>query len=285
MKRWSVAVPVSLAALAAAAVAARALGPALTLGVEAASSSTSGWLGGLQDLVPFGFAFGAGMVSVVNPCGFAMLPAYLALYLDDTADGLVGGRGRRRRVARAVHVSVSLTAGFVLLFGAVGVAVSLGARSLVGVFPWFGALTGGLLVLAGAHLIAGGSLASALTARLGATIAPSGSGGAGRYVVFGIAYGTASLSCTLPVFLAVLGGTLTLSRLGGAVASVALYALGMGAVITVLTLTLALFRGALAVQLGRAERWVGPFSAALLVVVGAYLVYYWLTAGGLLSRA
>ncbi len=28
-------------------------------------------------IIPLGYAFGAGMVSTVNPCGFAMLPAYL----------------------------------------------------------------------------------------------------------------------------------------------------------------------------------------------------------------
>ena len=41
----------------------------------------SQWLGQLADLLPFGYAFGAGMVSAVNPCGFAMLPVYLTLYL------------------------------------------------------------------------------------------------------------------------------------------------------------------------------------------------------------
>ena len=35
----------------------------------------------ISTLIPLGYAFGAGMVSAVNPCGFAMLPAYLGLYL------------------------------------------------------------------------------------------------------------------------------------------------------------------------------------------------------------
>jgi cytochrome c-type biogenesis protein len=39
------------------------------------------WLASLGALLPVGFAFGAGMVAAVNPCGFAMLPAYLSLYL------------------------------------------------------------------------------------------------------------------------------------------------------------------------------------------------------------
>ena len=39
------------------------------------------WVSGIAHLIPLGYAFGAGMVSTVNPCGFAMLPAYLGLYL------------------------------------------------------------------------------------------------------------------------------------------------------------------------------------------------------------
>jgi len=35
------------------------------------------WMSALAVLLPFGYSFGAGMVSTVNPCGFSMLPAYL----------------------------------------------------------------------------------------------------------------------------------------------------------------------------------------------------------------
>jgi cytochrome c-type biogenesis protein len=44
------------------------------------------WLTELAAVLPFGFAFGVGMVAVVNPCGFAMLPAYLSLYLGAHED-------------------------------------------------------------------------------------------------------------------------------------------------------------------------------------------------------
>ena len=30
---------------------------------------------------PLAYAFGVGMVATVNPCGFAMLPAYLSFFL------------------------------------------------------------------------------------------------------------------------------------------------------------------------------------------------------------
>ena len=46
-----------------------------------AQVGASEFLSQLAVLLPVGYAFGAGMVSAVNPCGFAMLPVYLTLYL------------------------------------------------------------------------------------------------------------------------------------------------------------------------------------------------------------
>ena len=45
------------------------------------------WMNALAVLLPFGYSFGAGMVSTVNPCGFSMLPAYLSLFLGDLHEG------------------------------------------------------------------------------------------------------------------------------------------------------------------------------------------------------
>ena len=99
------------------------------------------WVSSLADLLPVGYAFGAGMVSAVNPCGFAMLPAYLGLYLGArdmmvapsgttvVATGFASAGAIPAQVARATVVTWSVTAGFVLLFGGVGLAISAGGRN------------------------------------------------------------------------------------------------------------------------------------------------------------
>ena len=81
-------------------------------------------------IIPLGYAFGAGMVSTVNPCGFAMLPAYLGLYLGSRNINAValGGASQpdsataslsvRSQLTRAVLVSLVITGGFLLLFRA-----------------------------------------------------------------------------------------------------------------------------------------------------------------------
>jgi cytochrome c biogenesis protein CcdA len=75
--------------------------------------------------VPVALAVTAGMIATVNPCGFAMLPAYLGFFV---------GSDRRARssvsaVRRALGVTAAVTAGFVVVFGSIGLVVSTVAES------------------------------------------------------------------------------------------------------------------------------------------------------------
>ena len=71
-----------------------------------------------------------------------------------------------RRLGRALVVGGTVTAGFVALFGVAGIAIGLGARSIVeGAIPWFGLVIGILLALAGVWLLSGGKMYSRLVAR------------------------------------------------------------------------------------------------------------------------
>jgi cytochrome c biogenesis protein CcdA len=283
---WPSAVGLAAAVLAlvvAAAAATQGVG-ALNEAVESASGGSGGALGRLASWLPFGFAFGAGMVSAVNPCGFAMLPAYLALYLRGGGATEGGQASLPRRLARALLVAASVSLGFIALFAVAGLVLGAGGRSLAAAFPWLGLATGVALVFVGAWAVRGGELQSALSERLSHGVASRAGDGIGGYVAFGLAYGLASLSCTLPIFLAVLGSSLTLGDLPGVAAQLGAYGAGMGAVVTVLTLSLALLRHAVVDRARAAVRYVAPIAAATMLAAGAYVVYYWLTLGGLLPR-
>ncbi len=285
--RWPSAVGLAAAVLAlvvAAAAATQGVG-ALNEAVETAAGGSGGALGRLASWLPFGFAFGAGMVSAVNPCGFAMLPAYLALYLRGGEATQAARASLPRRLARALLVAASVSLGFFALFAAAGLLLGAGGRSLAAAFPWLGLATGVALVLAGAWAVRGGQLQSALGERLSHGVASRAGDGVAGYVAFGVAYGLASLSCTLPIFLAVLGSSLTLGDLPGVAAQLGAYGAGMGTVVTVLTLSLALLRHAVVDRARTAVRYVAPIAAATMLAAGAYVVYYWLTLGGLLPRA
>ncbi len=255
---------------------------ALTGGVERLSASSSTFLGGVTDILPLGYAFGAGMAAAVNPCGFAMLPAYLGLYLG-TSQAQPSSGYANRRMGQAYLVSLLVTAGFVLLFGTVGLLISAGARVLIGLFPWIALVIGVLLVGTGAWVLAGGGLYTSLGDRLAAQMGDARQTNVRGYFLFGITYATASLSCTLPIFLAVVGSSMARGSFLGAVSQFVLYALGMGTVILLLTISITLFEGAMLGVLRRALPYMRSAGAVLLILAGAFIVYYWLTLGGLLA--
>ena len=238
--------------------------------------------GGLGFLAPIGFAFAAGAAAAFNPCGFAMLPAYMGLYLGSNEE--TGSGHRAKRVLNALVVGGAVTVGFVVLFGFAGAIIGLGARSLVSsILPWLGLSIGIVLAIVGSWLLGGGKLYTALAAQAAARMGDPSQVNVKGYFLFGISYGTASLSCTLPIFLAVIGTSFAVSSIATSFAQFVLYALGMGMVIIALTLGMALFKGAMVGALRKAMPYVAPVGSWLMVIAGSYIVFYWLSIGGLLD--
>lgn len=239
---------------------------------------SEGQVDNLSSLLPLGFAFTVGMVATVNPCGFVMLPAYLGLYIGtDSGDESVR---IDKRMARAGTVSLSVGLGFILLFGIVGVVITSVTSSIVQYFDWIGLGVGILMGGTAAYVLAGGKLYNNFAQNTGSKIGDPRDTTLIGYFLFGVSYAVASLGCTLPLFLAVVASSATGSFLFGASQFVS-YALGMAFLFAALTLSVALFQGAMIKWVRKAIPYVQPISAVLLLLAGAYLVFYWLTVGGL----
>jgi cytochrome c biogenesis protein CcdA len=241
-----------------------------------------GWRGGIESavanltqLLPVGFAFAAGMVASVNPCGVLLLPSYIFFQLRPRE----GQPSALQRALRGLLVAAVVTVGFVLVFALVGVVVAAGGQWLVRAFPYIGLLLGVAMVALGVWILATDTTISILVT---SRIAVERKRTLGNAFVFGLAYALGSLSCTLPIFLAVVGTSLAGAGVLASLGQFFGYALGMGVIIFVVTLGAALFRRAL----GRWLRLVTPYihyvSAMFALGAGAYLVYYWIFLGGLL---
>jgi cytochrome c-type biogenesis protein len=239
------------------------------------------WLTNLGALLPFGFAFGAGIVAAVNPCGFAMLPAYLSLYLGSEEEGFEK-RSVTGRAFRAILIGGVVSLGFILLFGLAGVIVAAGGGVILGSMPWAGVVIGVGLVLMGLWMLAGRTLYTGFFERLAMRVSDPTAMGVRDFFLFGLAYGLASLSCTLPVFLAVIGSSLTAGSFVSGSGQFVSYGLGMTSVLLVLTLALALFKRSVVSRLRGVVPYIQILSAALLMLAGAYIVFYWwpVLAGG-----
>ncbi len=219
--------------------------------------------------VPLALAFGAGLVATVNPCGFALLPSFISYYLGaGAADGEQPGR-----VSDGLVVGLVLTAGFLVVFGAVGLVFSLGARAVVRVLPWFTVAIGVMMMAVGLWLISGRHVALRLP---GLRTAPEGPGYRSIFA-FGMAYAVGSLSCTLPIFLVVIGSGLAAGSAVGTLGVFAAYGLGMATILMLLCLGTAGFREVLIRKTRRVMPHMSRIGGGLLMLSGAYVAYYWVS--------
>lgn len=226
-----------------------------------------------------GYAFGAGMVSAVNPCGFAMLPVYISLYIGVNEDGFKK-RSWMYRFFRAVGVTSLLTLGFATVFGFVGLVIGLGGSFLFSLTPWIALFIGFLLVAAGCWLFLGQHFSIPFMLKLSnkigdpRTISPLG------FYLFGAAYGATSMSCTLPIFLAVVMNSVSTGNFNQAGVQFLNYISGVGLVLLILTLGIALVKqGVVETALRKMVPYVHKVSAVLLIVAGGYIIYYWFKSG------
>jgi len=236
-------------------------------------------LGQVAELLPFGYAFGAGMVSAVNPCGFAMLPVYLTLYLG-AEDNNFRTRSILYRLFKSFWIALVVTAGFGLLFGVVGVVVSAGGSFLMGFMPWLAVIVGGALVLLGVWILLGNNVAFHSISNIAGKIGDPRQMSVKGFFVFGIAFGATSLSCTFPIFLMVVGSSVTAGDFTGGLLQFVSYVLGMGSIMLILTLGIAVVKeGVVVGALRKILPFVQKISAVFLIVSGGYIVYYWLSSG------
>ncbi len=252
----------------------------VNLFVERLSGDSGSWLGGLVSASAL-FALAAGMASAVNPCGFAMLPAYLGMYLGDESGQQIAINPVKHFV-RALAVGLTVTAGFVVLFGLVGIIIAAGAGFIGYLLQWLGLVIGIGLAIVGAWMVGGGKLYTSVAARAASHMGNPAQVGMKGYFIFGISYGTASLSCTLPIFLAVVGISVAGRSISSVFGDFLLFALGMGIVIIALTLGMAFFKTAMVVALRKVLPYIHPVGSWLMVIAGTYIVFYWLTVGDLL---
>jgi cytochrome c biogenesis protein CcdA len=227
-----------------------------------------------QELV--GLAFGAGLVAALNPCGFAMLPAYLALVVrGEDSEPIPDDAGLATSLSalgRALAVTVAMAAGFVAAFGMFGVLTVSLASTVQSYLPFFTVVIGIALVALGIWLLAGRELVLPGWFHRNARWAPSAR--LGSMFGYGVSYAIASLSCTVGPFLAVTGASLRGGTIVGWIAIYLAYAAGITLVVGALAVAAAFANSAVLEWMRNVLPFVNRVSGALLLVVGLYVGYY-----------
>ena len=217
----------------------------------------------------YAFPFALGLVAAFNPCGFALLPVYLSYFLGVDGDNKAS---RLATIVRGLVVGLVMTAGFVAVFGICGVAFETFINQGT-VFEYTGYLTiaiGVLMLPLGVFM----ALGKDFVLRLPKLNLGTGSRDLSSVFLFGVSYAVVSLSCTIGLFLSSVTTSFTTDGWLEGFGNFLAYALGMGALITFLTMSLALAKTDVAKGMRQVLPYVGRFSGLVLLVAGLYLIDY-----------
>ncbi len=208
------------------------------------------------------FAFTAGAVATVNPCGVAMLPVWFLRPGPHEASV-------RARILGVLGAGIGATGGFLVVFSLASAVLALGFTWLGTAFPIFGLSVGLGLTLVGLLGLVGWKPGRVPGLNRCLRLNP----GRGS-VTFGISFALVSLSCTLPIFLAVAELAITGNLIEG-FAGIIAYAAGMGTVLTVIGLFATSLREGFATLPAAALTMLQKLGSGLVVLAGLYVTYYW----------
>jgi cytochrome c biogenesis protein CcdA len=213
-----------------------------------------------------GLAFGAGLVAVLNPCGFAMLPVYMTLVVRGDAAGQLSA------LRRAAVATIDMVLGFMTVFGAFGLLTVSAASAVQQYLPYVTVLIGTVLVGLGIWSLAGRHLPGLNPVIRSGRWAPTVRGGS--MFGYGIGYAIASLSCTIGPFLAVTAASFRTGLIVDGLLTYLVYAAGMSLIVGVLAIAAAFANPIGMYRMRRILPYINRIGGALVLIVGLYVAYY-----------
>lgn len=214
--------------------------------------------------VNLAIALTAGMLATFNPCGFAMLPAYLgALVLgQDESDG--------KNYLRALRFSLGMSIGLTLVFICFALVVLPISGLIERYLPFVTIVMAAILLGTGVMTLMGKGFG--LGRLVSANFAPGR--GLVSQIGYGITFALASLSCTIGPFLAVTATALRTANPINVLASFVSYAVGMALVILLLSLLTASSGVAMVRKIRTKSKLIEKIVGGLLILVAIYLASY-----------
>lgn len=218
----------------------------------------------MVDATILAYNFTLGLLAFFSPCGFPMLPAYIAYYLP-RGDGAPSAAGN---LARGFGGGLLAALGAMLVLLAIGaLAIALGApfKARVALLE----LVGGIVLVAlGALMILGRGPS------LKVGLSPRRSRGALSLLGFGALYAATASACVAPVLLGVLFPAFA-APLAEGLLQILAYAAGLALLLVATSVAIALSQDKLVRAMRRVVPHVEKVMGALLVGAGIYLAWYW----------
>jgi len=215
--------------------------------------------------VPLALVLGAGFVTLLSPCGYALLPGLIGYLLG----GKVSIRGAVRGALTAIF-------GVLLVFVAVGIILSIASGLIRAVVPHLTIVAAVIIMAIGIAKIFDLNIPVIGNAP-NINIKPTG------FFTYGIAYAFAGAGCTFPIFFAVLLYASTVPGIG-ALATMLTYSVGLAVPLLITSVLTATANDAIVRRIARLTGKIQRVSGSVLLAAGVYLIYSYLTSGALLPN-
>ena len=216
-------------------------------------------------------AFGAGMVSFLSPCVLPLVPGYLSLMSGVTASTVVGRRNEMSRsdTLRLLRSTLLFSAGFTIVFVALGAAATGLGRLLLENQRLLNRIAGALIIVMGL-VVATGLLPRLLGEERRMRVSPA-TLGVFAPPVMGMAFAFGWTPCIGPVLAATLSLAAAESTVGRGMLMLLAYSLGLAVPFVAAGVGFARLTGVFS-WFRRNARAVGAVSGSVLVAFGAVLM-------------
>lgn len=218
-----------------------------------------------MDTATLSLAIIAGVLATFNPCGFALLPAYMGMIAAANE-----GRSKSQALIGGLRFASGMTVGFILLFGTFGLVFAPFASAISRYLPIVTIIVGIFIVALGFWLLLGRKVGN------GSGLIKGWSPGESWFsqVGYGLTFAIVSLSCTLGPFLAVTGASIRSSDFFGIVFVFVAFALGMGAAVSVIAVATALTGSQVSVWMRSKSEVISRVTGSLVILAGIYVAWF-----------
>ena len=213
----------------------------------------------------------AGIASFFSPCSFPMLPGYMAYYFG------IGKKGAGFK--KAIIGGTAGALGIISIYFIVGALLLYSASIVAPYIPMIGLVVGIILIILGALMFTPLQYDALLKPFKPISDALRKFGGkrehgfSAKLFGYGVAYGGAATGCTAPIFLAVIVAAMASSLTTGIIALL-IYSLSAGILMIIVTLMMAAVETKAIDFMKRNTERIKWVSALILIIVGAYLIWY-----------
>ena len=255
-------------------------------------------------------AFVVGLTAFFSPCAFPLLPGYITYYFKVGADaqkrkeeaageegtGGASGTSVGRQVRTGFKLGSISGLGIVLVYFVLGMIfiplLLLGVTSIEGAITYFKPIVGVILVVMGVLTLFGIAINTGyITApfrRLKDKIWPSKGPKKPTFnttglFLYGVGYGSASASCTLPAFLVLVFISVRSGVVIDATITFLVFLVTLWLLMAVVSVLLTVSEERVKAGLMRYYIWIERVTGAVFIIAGAYLILLFAEAEGYIS--